>query len=51
MVVHVDDITMTGKEAWLDSITQELRLRFKISKGVIGDFIYTGINVIRGPSG
>ena len=45
VVIHVDDITMTGKQTWLDSITQELRQRFKISKEVIGDFIYTGINV------
>ena len=51
VVIHVDDITMTGKEAWLETITRELRIRFKISKELIGDFIYTGINVIQDKDG
>ena len=51
VVIHVDDITLTGTEAWLDSITKELRMRFKISKEVIGDFVYTGINVVQDADG
>ena len=51
VVIHVDDITLTGKEEWLDSITKELRTRFKISKEVIGDFVYTGIKVMQDKEG
>ena len=51
VVIHVDDITLTGKEEWLDSITRELKVRFKISKEVMGDFIYTGINVVQEADG
>ena len=51
VVIHVDDITLSGEDDWLQKITAELRSRFKISKEMMGDFVYTGINVTQDPGG
>jgi len=51
VLIHVDDLFISGEEDWANDIVNKIKARFRVSKELVESFVYTGMSVRMDKSG